>query len=268
MTPISLAYSPCPNDTFMFHQLSTPVARIDGHPVTIHLHDVDELNSRALKQTYDVTKLSCHAYFHVEEQYSLLNAGAAFGFGCGPILVARPGALLSHVRQGSVAIPGELTTAHLLLQLKTPDIGRRIFTTYNQILPMVRDGLADFGLVIHEGRFTYEEYGLVRILDLGAWWESETKLPIPLGGIAAKRSLGKNTGTLIESAIRDSLTAAQTHPETTRDYVLQHASELSCDIIDLHINTFVNDFSMSIGEEGQEALLRLRTMAKERGILP
>lgn len=266
--PLSIAYSPCPNDTFMFHRLATQGGTIGGQDVSIHLHDVDTLNSLALKQSYDVTKLSCHAYFHVEEHYALLDAGAAFGFGCGPILVAQSGTLLSHVKMGRVAIPGELTTAHLLLQLRSPSIGQKVFVPYNQVMPMVRDGFADFGLVIHEGRFTYGDYGLVKLLDLGDWWESETKLPIPLGGIAARRSLGQPTITSIEDSIRESLQSALNHPEATREYVAKHATELSRDVIDQHIKTFVNDFSISIGPQGHDALARLRTMARELDILP
>lgn len=266
-SPLTLAYSPCPNDTFIFNAIAAGQALPDGTHPTIHLHDVDALNRRALTHTYDITKLSCYAFFRVEDHYACLDAGAAFGFGCGPILVARPGTLQSHIPLGTIAVPGELTTAHLLLQLRNPTLGRRVFVHYNDVMAMVRREEADFGVVIHEGRFTYQDHGLVKIMDLGTWWERETGLPLPLGCIAARRSLGAEQITGIENSIRASLRSAMADPAATRDYVATHAAEISGDVVEQHIKTFVNDFSLSIGDKGHEALARMKALARERGLL-
>ncbi len=258
---LSLAYSPCPNDTFMFCAIA------DGRVVSprvgfdIRLADVETLNGRVLAGEVDVSKVSFHAWLRARDRYTLLDAGAALGFGCGPLLVARRADALDDRVRVRIAVPGALTTANLLLHLWRPDAGELVFLPYDRILSAVCSGEVDAGVIIHESRFVYRQAGLVALVDLGAWWESETGLPVPLGGIVARRSLDADVRREVDALIRASIQAARRDPESTRGYVAAHARELDPSVLASHVATFVNDFSLSLGEQGRAAVDRLAAMA-------
>lgn len=264
---ITLGYSPCPNDTFIFHALTHDL--IDSpFEVEVRHHDVETLNEKARRGDLDVTKISMHAFAHVIEEYGLLRSGGALGSGVGPLVVAReefdPGDLAGK----SVVIPGDLTTAHLLLQLYDPEIDAADEMIFDEIMPAVADGEYDAGLVIHEGRFTYREYGLEKVLDLGEWWESEMRELVPLGGILAKRELGTETARELEDAIRRSIRYAYDHPEVSREYVREYAQDMEPDVIDRHIDLFVNEYSLDMGREGVQAVKELFRRARIEGVVP
>lgn len=267
MSPLSLAYSPCPNDTFIFGGIATGQPACAGPAVTIELHDVETLNKRSLTGVYDISKVSFHAYLLAREHYQLLSAGAALGFGCGPVVVGRSKEVLDRPQQARVALPGELTTAALLFRLWKPQVTQFVFVPYDRVLEAVKEGDADAGVIIHETRFVYEREGLMGLKDLGSWWEEETGLPIPLGGIVARRTLGSNVHEMMTDRIRRSIRFATNHPEAIRPYIRQHACELDEDVLDQHIAMFVNDFSIDLGEAGVSAVNRLKQMTLERGIL-
>ena len=267
---LTVACSPCPNDTFMFHDLAVGRLRMPDRPIEMHLHDVEALNRSALEGTYDVTKVSFHAYLLVRDRYELLSVGAALGFGCGPVVVSKrpletdgPDALAG----ARVAVPGELTTAHLLLRLWAPRAADRVFARYDRIMDLVAAGEADAGVVIHEGRFTYAQRGLRLVADLGQWWQGRTGLPIPLGGIVARKSLGgpviRQFEALLGRAVRNSLE----HPEDTHEYVRQYAQEMDAAVLAEHIRTFVNDYSLDLGRDGRAAVEKLRELAAEAGVI-
>ena len=261
---LSLAYSPCPNDTFMFCGLAT--GQIDASPFdfSIQLHDVQTLNEYVLAGAVDISKVSFHAYLRARDHYALLDTGAALGFGCGPLVIAKNADALHHSASARVAVPGELTTANLLLHLWNEDVGERVFLPYDQIMSAVLNDEVDAGVIIHESRFVYESAGLIALMDLGAWWEQETGLPIPLGGIVARRSLGDGIHKNVEALIRHSIVLAQRDPQATRHYVTQHAQEMDPAVLDRHIATFVNAFSLSLDEQGNAAVDRLANMAAGR----
>jgi len=229
---------------------------------------VETLNQWSREGRLEVTKLSFFALGRVRETYALLYAGAALGHGCGPVLVARPGTALGKLRTGVVAAPGELTTARLLLSLylKREPIFRQM--VFFEVMPAVARGEADFGLVIHEGRFTFREYGLELLLDLGEWWESETGSAIPLGGIAVRRDLGSEVAVEVDRAIRASLTAARCGSLRVMEHVLAHAQEMSPAVVTQHIDLYVNDFSFHLGIRGREAAELLLRRAQEVGLVP
>lgn len=264
---MSIAFSPCPNDTFMFHGLASGTVRIPGVDVTVHLHDVEQLNRMALDGIYDVTKVSSYAYLHLRDSHTLLNAGAAMGFGCGPLVVARADGKTLIPSQCRFAVPGELTTGHLLLRLWHPDVGERVFVRYDRVMPMVASGEVDAGVVIHEGRFVYKQAGLRLIQDLGKWWELHTDLPLPLGCVVAKRSLGQERIAAINRALKQSVQAAMASPRATLGYMRQHARELDEAVIREHVRTFVNEYSLDLGNAGRAALKELERMASEAGVL-
>lgn len=257
--PITVAYSPCPNDTFIFCQLA------QEDDIESHLHDVETLNRYAFEERFDVTKLSFHAWLLVQDEYELLNVGAALGRGCGPLVIAPNAHCL--MPEDSIAVPGEYTTAHLLLRLWNPEFKNRIFMPFDQIMNAVESGKADAGVIIHEGRFVYKERGFQCLKDLGQWWEEETGLPIPLGCIAAKKSLGAERIAKIERRLKESIQAALDDPSSTTEYVKAHAQELADTVTSEHIKTYVNDFTLDLGEEGRAAIDTLQKMAQVAGII-
>ena len=266
MKKLTIGYSTCPNDTYMFAGLN--VREIEAltafDPV---LADVETLNGWALTGRLDVTKLSFFAIGKVRERYALLHSGAALGRGCGPILVARSGTDLKDLKDAVIAAPGNLTTARLLLTLYLdyePQFRQMVFS---EVMPAVSVGEADFGLVIHEGRFTLDAYGLQSILDLGQWWEEETGLPIPLGGIAIRRDLGERAARMVDDRIRQSLFLAEGGSSVVRDYVRSHAQEMAPSVIQQHIDLYVNRFSRNLGHEGRGAVRVLLDRAEAAGLL-
>lgn len=265
---ITLGYSPCPNDTFIFCGLAAGTITVPSCEFRTELHDVETLNAMAMSQKLDVTKLSFYAWLKLKSRYQMLDTGAAMGFGCGPILVSRRPLKKADLPDCRIALPGRWTTAHLLLRLWAPQIRDRVFTTYDQVIPMIMAGQADGGVIIHENRFTYQKEGFRPVIDLGQWWEAQTGLPIPLGCIAAKRSLGEKTITDIEAAIGKSLDKAQAEPEDCLAYMRTHAKEMDPDVLWQHVRTYVNAYSHRLGATGQAAIDALEERALAAGVLP
>ena len=266
-TPLSLAYSTCPNDTFLFHALTCGMIDRRGLSYTVTLDDVESLNQKALKATYDISKLSFAAIGNLQESYGLLRSGAALGRGCGPLVVARKGQDLRRLSHGKIAVPGLQTTANLLLGLYLDQKPQIVPMVFDQIMPAVSRGECDFGVIIHEGRFTYPSYGLEQVVDLGAWWESETKLPIPLGGIAVRRDLPEATIRTVEASIEESVRFGFQNPGLSENYIKAHAQELEDHVIRQHIELYVNDFTVCLGDEGENAIGHFFDLARQKGLM-
>jgi len=265
---LTIGYSPCPNDTFIFYALIHGKVRVPGITFREQLEDVETLNRLAIAGTLDITKISYHALGILREQYALLRSGSALGKGCGPLIVARPGTTLDDLKRGVIAVPGTLTTAHLLLRLYDPSLTNIKVMPFDRIMDAVATGDAAAGLIIHESRFTYPLYKLEKLLDLGEWWEGFSGLPIPLGGILGRRSLGDETLLRVESGIRESLRYARSHPDEVLAYCRQHSQEMDETVMMQHIDLYVNDFSLDLGQEGLAAVQRLFAEAEQRGIFP
>jgi len=267
MSNLSLGYSPCPNDTFIFYALTHNRIDTGGIVIKERLFDVERLNTLALKGEFDITKISYGVYPFISKDYCLIRSGGAMGRGCGPLLVARKKTPISALRGKTIAIPGEFTTAFMLLRLYDPLLGKNFKAMrFDKIMPAVRDKEVEAGLIIHEGRFTYQNYGLREIIDLGKWWEEKTKLPIPLGAIAVKRALGRELIKKIESLVRESLLYSMENPKEPIDYIKLHAQELSDDVIYSHINLYVNNYSVDISDEGIRAVKALIESASSLGL--
>lgn len=268
--PLTLGISPCPNDTFIFHALVHGL--VPGAPaVDVRYADIDVLNDLAARRELDVIKVSYGALPWLLDDYALLSSGGALGRGCGPLLLTAAERTATSLRGARVVVPGERTTAYLLLRLwarETIELGAVDVLPFEQIMPAVRDGRYDAGLVIHESRFTYPAYGLHQVVDLGEWWEQATDRPIPLGAIIARRSLGEAVIADLESAVRASVERAWADPAATRDYVLAHAQEMDPDVADAHIALYVNDFSRDLGDEGRAAVDELLTRSAAAGLTP
>lgn len=264
---LSLGFSPCPNDTFIFHALIERLVPTPGLCFSPRLEDVETLNRLALEASLDLTKVSYHALGRLRRDYVLLRSGGALGRGCGPLVVARTAMNMAELCGQRIAIPGELTTANLLLQLYGRGYDNVVILPFDRIMAAIVAGSVAAGVIIHESRFTYPRHGLVQIADLGAWWEGETGLPIPLGGILARRALGPATIATIETALRHSVDYAFAHPSASRDYIKAHAQELDDAVIDQHIALYVNDFSRELGELGERAVITLLARAEARGLI-
>ena len=256
---LTLGYSPCPNDTFIFHGLSSGLVNWPGR-LDVTLADVEELNGRAVAGELDVVKISVGTAAAILDDYVLLRAGGAMGFGVGPLLVGREARKLADLDGCEVAIPGRRTTANLLFGLCCRQAGisvRLREMVFDQVMPAVAAGTVDAGVVIHEGRFTFAKLGLVRLLDLGEWWETYSGSPVPLGAIAIRRSLGPDVARAMNGAIRASLLAARENSEGAWDYIKSHAQEMDDWVIWKHIETFVTDYSLDVGETGERGVERL-----------
>jgi 1,4-dihydroxy-6-naphthoate synthase len=265
---LTIGYSPCPNDTFIFYALTHGKVQVPGISFQERLEDVETLNQMALAGSLDITKISYHALGHLREQYALLRSGSALGRGCGPLIVAKPGTSLADLNKGSIAIPGRLTTAFLLLLLFDPTIRNTPVMTFDRIMDAVSRGEVTAGLIIHESRFTYPLYKLEKLLDLGEWWERHSGLPIPLGGILGKRTLGRDVLLRVEEGIRQSLRYARLHTPEVMGYCRQHSQEMDEKVMKDHIDLYVNDFSLDLGQEGLAAVRRLFADAEARGLFP
>ncbi|HEY0026111.1 MAG TPA: 1,4-dihydroxy-6-naphthoate synthase [Longimicrobium sp.] len=265
---LTLGYSPCPNDTFIFHALVHGVIRADGLRFSERLEDVETLNRLAAGAELDVTKISYGAAPSLLRDYVLLRSGGALGRGCGPLIVARRELSRDELRAARIAIPGRNTTANLLLRLFAPDAQPGTELVYSDIMPAVARGDVDAGLIIHESRFTYPQRGLLKVADLGEWWEQTTGHPIPLGGIMARRALGDETIRRIDEAIRRSVEHAFAQPDASRDYVRAHAQEMDDAVAKQHIDLYVNRFSVDLGAKGEAAVRELFARAAQAGILP
>ncbi len=262
---MTLGLSPCPNDTYIFHALLHGLTPAPA-PLTPHMADVEELNGLARKGRLPVSKVSLGVLPHIMEEYAVLASGAALGWGCGPLVVAREPLPESAWKNARVAVPGLMTTANLLLDLHGGFQGPRQEMLFSDIMDAVASGRADMGVIIHEGRFTYEQRGLVRLLDLGQWWESVHNAPLPLGAIVVRRDVPTDTAHALQEAIRESLDHANAHPEDSRDYIRACAQELSDEVTRAHIRTFVTEFSRDLGPAGRAAIERLvASAAGKRG---
>jgi 1,4-dihydroxy-6-naphthoate synthase len=254
----SLGFSPCPNDTFIFDALVNKKIDTEGIDFTVELEDVQTLNRWAMQGKLDISKISYGVLPLVLEQYELLDAGGALGKGVGPLLIAKKTLSLTEINNCRIAIPGEQTTAHLLFSLAFPAAGDKEFMVFSGIEDAVLSGAVDCGVIIHENRFTYQQRGLVKLMDLGEFWEKETGVPIPLGGIVLKRSLGNGLAQTINGLIRKSLEYAfERYPELP-EYVKGHAQEMDERVMRQHIDLYVNNYSLSLGAEGEKAIQILR----------
>ena len=266
---ITLGFSPCPNDTFIFYALVNREIDTRGLDFKLNIEDVETLNRLAMARALDVTKISCHAFHQLQDDYRFLRSGGAFGRGCGPLIISKLPYTEKDLKNKSIAIPGEMTTAYLLLKLFFDATYRAKPLTivpmlFHEIPAAVRDGKVDAGLIIHESRFTYHEFGLSRVVDLGEWWENETGLPVPLGGIIARKSLGPKIE-IIEELIRNSVEYSIAHKDEALPFIKKHSQELSEIVINNHIGLYVNDFTLEMGEEGLASLSELIGRAKKAG---
>ncbi len=263
----TLGFSPCPNDTFIFdalvHQRFPSPLR-----VTTQLLDVEQLNEKARKKELDITKISFNAYAFVSEHYQILQSGSALGRNCGPVLISKKKYGFSEINNLRIAIPGKYTTANLLLSIFAPDAINKIEMIFSAIEDAVLSGKSDAGLIIHENRFTYLQQGLLKIADMGELWEQNFHAPIPLGCIAVRRSLPEIEKKMIEEAIFESVSYAFENPHASRAYVQQHSQEISEEVQQQHIKLYVNDFSIDLGEEGQQAIRKLFAEGQKAGLLP
>jgi 1,4-dihydroxy-6-naphthoate synthase len=275
-TVLSLGFSPCPNDTFMFDALVHGRVDAGGLRFAVEMDDIEVLNRRALgldpRPPLLVTKVSVAALGRLTADYAVLDAGAALGRGCGPLVLRRGDdrrrATLSELAGARVAIPGEATTANLLLRIFGPPELERVTLRFDRIMPALAAGEVDAGLVIHESRFTYPEHGLACIADLGERWEAATGLPLPLGVIVARRELPEATILAVEQGLRASVQAAWADPAASQPYVRAHAQELDEDVCRKHIALYVNEFSGSLGDEGRRAIETLVQRMREVGAMP
>ncbi|MCB0647516.1 MAG: 1,4-dihydroxy-6-naphthoate synthase [Saprospiraceae bacterium] len=256
MDILTLGFSPCPNDTFIFGALMNDYVKDKTLGFQYLLEDVEYLNRAAMAGDLDVVKVSYFAYTKLSEQYQLLTAGGALGNNCGPLLVSsQPGKIPDE--NSSIAIPGVNTTANLLLSLAYPNCKRKQEVHFAEIEKGVLEGSFDFGLIIHESRFTYQEKGLIKVTDLGEFWEEKTSTPIPLGAIAIKRSLPEHVKQRVNALVEASLNYAYEHPSRIMDIVRQHAQEMDEHVMKSHIDLYVTEFSKSVGTRGKMAAARL-----------
>ena len=264
---LTLGFSPCPNDCFIFDALVHYKIDTEGIDFTVIMEDVESLNTKAFHQILDITKLSYHAFTYLTSYYSFLNSGSALGFNCGPLLVKRRNSLIEDINKATIAIPGKYTTANFLLSLAYPKATNKVETLFSEIENKVLLGEVDAGLLIHENRFTYEEKGLEKVVDLGEFWESLIKAPIPLGGIVIKKSIDNSLQRSVDRLIQKSVEYAFANPDSCMDFVRQHAQEMSEEVMKKHIALYVNDFSIQLGDVGKNAIQLLCNKAIEQNLI-
>lgn len=263
---LSLAYSPCPNDCFIFDAMIHGKVDTEGLSFDVRLEDVETLNHMALRAEMDITKLSFHAYGYVLNNYILLRAGSALGFNCGPLLIHNGKFDAANLTQMTVAIPGKLTTANFLLTLAYPQLKNKVELVFHEIEDAVLRGDVDAGLIIHENRFTYEAKGLKKVQDLGEYWDGLIHAPIPLGGIVIKRSYPEELKQKVNRVIRRSVEYAFANPTSSLPYVREHAQTMHEDVMKKHIDLYVNQYSLELGDSGKNAVELLFNKAKEIGM--
>lgn len=272
---LTLGFSPCPNDTFIFDALIHHKIDTEGLEFEVTYDDVETLNQKALKGQLDITKLSFHAFAYVANQYALLDAGSALGFGVGPLLISHkhtPEALDELLKSGAsklkVGIPGKYTTANFLLGIAYPLLKNKQEMVFSEIESALLEDQIDLGLIIHENRFTYQDKGLTKIVDLGDYWEKLTGCAIPLGGIVINRNLDREVQLKVNRLIRQSVEFAFAHPKSGIDFIREHAQAMDEAVMYKHIELYVNKYSINLGEEGRKAVDTLFTLAQERNIIP
>ncbi|MFA6247594.1 MAG: 1,4-dihydroxy-6-naphthoate synthase [Mucilaginibacter sp.] len=271
---LTIGFSPCPNDTFIFDALIHHKIDTEGLDFEVFYDDVETLNQKAFRGELDITKLSYHAFAYAADKYILLDAGSALGFGVGPMLICKGNAedLKAKLEAGDtslkIGIPGKYTTANFLLSLAYPDATNKQELVFSDIENAVLDGRVDIGLIIHENRFTYQDKGLHKIIDLGDYWEKRTGCAIPLGGIVANRNLPLNVQHKINRVLKRSVEFAFANPKSGLEYIRSHAQEMSEEVMYKHIDLYVNKFSVDLGEEGKKAVKLLFDTALEKQIIP
>ena len=249
---LTLGFSPCPNDTFIFDALVHHKIDTEGLIFEVIFADIEQLNKWAFQGKLDVTKLSYNAFTHCVSDYVLLDSGSALGNNCGPILIKKPNTILTN--ESKIAIPGKYTTANMLFNIAFPKNLNKVEIIFHEIENQVLEGSVDAGIIIHENRFTYKDKGLNKVSDLGEFWENETGLPIPLGGIVVKRDLPLSEQKKIERVIRKSVEYAFENPSSSADFVKCHAQEMEKEVVSAHIALYVNDYSISLGKKGRKAV--------------
>lgn len=277
---LTLGFSPCPNDTFIFDALIHGKIDTRGYRFHVEYHDVETLNNKAFQGELAITKLSYHAFAYAIEAYQLLDAGSALGFGVGPLLICKDKEIaerlspkagqvdLGKLNDLKVGIPGKYTTANFLLGLAYPSLQNKQEMLFSEIEQNLLDGSIDLGLIIHENRFTYAEKGLHKVSDLGDFWEQTTDCPIPLGGIVVKRSLPQEVKLAINDLIRESVRYGLAHPKSGLDYIRSHAQEMDESVMYRHIELYVNAYSQDLGETGRMAVKNLFEKAAALNLIP
>lgn len=268
VSKLTLGFSPCPNDTFIFDALVQGKVDTEGLEFEVVMEDVEALNRRAFAGEIAITKLSYHAFAHLTQQYALLHAGSALGNNCGPLLVAKKPLSQAEIDAAHIAIPGKMTTANFLLSLAYPEAQHKTPFLFSSIESAVLDGHCDAGLIIHENRFTYAQKGLVKLMDLGEFWESSTGLPIPLGGIVVQRNLPLETQQKVNRALRRSVEYAFANPDDVMPFVRAHAQAMDDAVMRSHIELYVNQYTVDLGDKGKAAVRELFRIAREKGITP
>lgn len=266
---ISIAHSPDSDDAFMFYGLATGKVHLPGLRFSHTLCDIQTLNQKAMQAdgVYDVTAISFHAYPYIQERYALMTAGGSVGEGYGPMIVASRAFSQDEIKQKVIAVPGKLTTAYLALKLFVPEVKTEV-VPFDQIIPGILAGEHEAGLIIHEGQLTYDRSGLFRIADLGQWWRQTTGLPLPLGGNAIRRSLGRELISSVSQALRDSIQYALDHRDEALAYAMQFARDLDPQMADRFVGMYVNERTLDYGPDGKEAIARLLEMGHKAGIIP
>jgi 1,4-dihydroxy-6-naphthoate synthase len=250
----------------MFYGLATNKVRVPGVRFTHTLCDIETLNHKARDGVYDVTAISFHAYPYIQDLYALMSCGGSVGEGYGPMIVSPRAFSESEVKGKRIAVPGTLTTAYLALQLFAPGIETEV-VPFDQIIPQVLEGKFEAGLIIHEGQLTYDKAGLHRVVDLGRWWQKMTGLPLPLGGNAIRRALGRALISAVNGALRDSIQYALDHREEALSYAMQFARDLDPQTADRFVGMYVNERTLDYGPEGREGVARLLDMGHKAGII-
>lgn len=270
---LSLGFSPCPNDTFIFDALIHKKIDTEGIDFDVFFDDVETLNKKVFKNEPDISKLSFHAFAYAVENYALLDAGSALGHGVGPLLISNNKELtdrkyISQHKDLTIGIPGEFTTANFLLGLAFPELKNKKILVFSEIESALLNNSIDLGLIIHENRFTYQDKGLHKVIDLGDYWEKETGLPIPLGGIVINRRIDPEIQATVDRLIRRSIEFAFENPKSALDFIKSHAQEMDEEVMYKHIDLYVNDYSISLGEKGREAVNLLFKKASELKLIP
>lgn len=264
---LTLGFSPCPNDTFIFEAMVHGRIDTEGLEFDWFLADVEELNRRAIDGSVDITKMSYHAYARAAAGYLILDAGSALGHNNGPLVVSKQTLRPDELDDALIAIPGRYTTANLLFSIFWPAASRKREYLFSDIPEAVLSGEVDAGLIIHETRFTYQGMGLKKVADTGERWEELTGLPIPLGGIVVNRALDEVTAAKVNRAVRRSIEYAMDSPAESADFISEHARETATEVTREHIKLFVNNFSLSLGHEGRAAIERLYSVALGKGVI-
>lgn len=266
MKKLSIGFSPCPNDTFIFDALIHGKIDTEGLEFEVFMADVEELNQKAFLGELDITKLSYHAFLHILEEYIMMDSGSALGNNCGPLLIKNSGSENPSVNN-LIAIPGKYTTANFLLNYAFPELQNIKLVLFSEIESAIKNGEVSGGLIIHENRFTYADRGFDKVKDLGEHWEQQTGMPIPLGGIAIKRNLDKSLQEKVQRLIRKSIEFAFDNPSESLAFVKQNAQEMDAEIMQKHINLYVNEYSLSLGEKGKAAIEYMYKFSVEKNLI-